>query len=597
MFVVTGLHTKRRPIGIDKYRATIEKQRVGLLRHIHPTELSSPSSARRVSEPRMTRNDSDRNAWNRNEKGRRPPIKFALGRPAPARVRKFIPKPLILVERMKARQLLLESSSPVASQLSVAPDSLNRSMTAMTTPLSAYVTPTPKRMLTCSVLSSSSHSSSSISFRMSSRKGIVFKSAFGMMPRLVRPLSVVSLGDSSSSTDTFVADSPCCIKQTSKPPVLVMEIDTTNVHVNVESDPKKKGISDIGVSVPIDSVARDFMHRSCRSTDAFEPVITSTPFASSQANSNDVPSPTAFITSTVYPTRPSGPMPRLSDSSKILSPTSQAVYPFYAPKGAYIVKLPNTVSTTSLSNQTRLASISSTAIPYSRHTKPGASLMTLANAPDFKRLSSRVASPPPTLVLDGVFALPGAPTQLASSSSSPSPRQTLNRFPRPRKPSSRRPPPPPPPTPSDTLALAPNVNALAIAPCSPPPHSPSSSRAQSGPESPRSKLAHVLTAHVRPQMMTTSTYMMRVHQQGKGNVQGRVPPLVKGVQASNDPRTQCEIEGLRMRRVVGSQVCRDGGEGSDGKGAIERMSLAGVGMVAKLRAKWERGEESCGERR
>lgn len=98
--------------------------------------------------------------------------------------------------------------------------------------------------------------------------------------------------------------------------------------------------------------------------------------------------------------------------------------------------------------------------------------------------------------------------------------------------------------------------------------------------------------------------------QGQGQGQGRgrtfAPPLVRGVQASNDPRTQCEIEGLRMRRVVGVQVSRSGGDGGsetgaeggtgngsiggDDKGPSERTSLASVGMVAKLRAKWERGE-------
>lgn len=74
--------------------------------------------------------------------------------------------------------------------------------------------------------------------------------------------------------------------------------------------------------------------------------------------------------------------------------------------------------------------------------------------------------------------------------------------------------------------------------------------------------------------------------------QARVPPLVKGVQVSNDPRTQCKIEGLRARRAIG--LGGSGGEvggdnTSDGRGAIERMSLASVGMVAKLRARWEAG--------
>lgn len=77
----------------------------------------------------------------------------------------------------------------------------------------------------------------------------------------------------------------------------------------------------------------------------------------------------------------------------------------------------------------------------------------------------------------------------------------------------------------------------------------------------------------------------------------RAPPLVKGVQVSNDLRVQCEIEGLRVRGVVG--FGRDGGGDVDGSGrggeGSERMSLAGVGMVAKLRERWETGAmERCG---
>ncbi|KAF8545835.1 hypothetical protein OG21DRAFT_1502147 [Imleria badia] len=208
----------------------------------------------------------------------------------------------------------------------------------------------------------------------------------------------------------------------------------------------------------------------------------------------------------------------------------------------------------------------------SRLTSSGFPPQTLTNAPkpalDPKRLSSRAASPSPTLVLDGVFALPRA-----SPSSSLSPRRTLDGFSRPRKPTSRRPP----------LSDRSNVPAPAIAsPSHPRPTSQTSSPGQSGPESPRSKLAHVLIAHGRPQTMS------RV-----------LPPLVKGVQVSNDPRTQCEIEGLRVRRVVGlgRGGGGDGDVGSDGGGrrASERMSLAGVGIVAKLRARWETGTtERCG---
>ena len=145
MFVVTGLHTKRRPhTGTDKSSATIRKQcvdRLSLIPVVSPSRRrlcpvkpsvstsSSGLAAPRVSEPRMTWNDSDWDAWNpgRNEKGRRPPIKVPLaGRVAPTRVRKFIPKPLILVERMKARQLLLESSPPVASETRTTSGSLNQ---------------------------------------------------------------------------------------------------------------------------------------------------------------------------------------------------------------------------------------------------------------------------------------------------------------------------------------------------------------------------------------------------------------------------------------------------------------------------------------
>ena len=580
MFVVTGLHTKRRPhIGTDKPTATIRKQyigRLGLLpaatrphQRLRPVKLSASVSsfgqaACRVSEPGMVRNDSGKDAWNRNEKGRAPPIQVPL---APARVRRFIPKPLILVERMKARQLLLESSLPVTSESCTVPGSLNRPRTAVTTPLSTYVTPTTHRIRICSTLSSDSHDSSSVSFRVSLQNDVVFGNGFGMMPQSVRSLSVVALRDSSSSTDTFVADSPCCIKRASfKVPLLVTETDAPNLRLDVGSDPGKKRVSHTGVPVLVDSVAADVVHRTCQ-TDTFEPTVTSTPFASSQANTNGIPSPTAFITSTVYPICPPKQMPGLSDEFEIVSPTSRAMYPFNAPKGAYIVKLPNSGSTISLSNRTSLARSSSTAMSYSRLTKPGAPPATFTNALkptlDFRRLSSRAAPASPTLVLDGVFALPQS-----SPSSLPSPRRTLNGFHRPRKPAPRRP-----------LADISNVPAIA-SPSQPVPLSTSqtSSCGQSGPESPRTKLARVLTSHARPQTIDPA----RKHT--------RVPPLVKGVRVSNDPRTQCEIEGLRMRRVVG--LGRGLGPGSDvggdgRRGANERMSLAGIGIVAKLRARWE----------
>lgn len=584
MFVVTGLHTKRRPhIGTDKPTATIRKQYIGKLgllppvtrphQHIRPVKLSASVSslsqaAPRVSEPRMARNDSEKGALNRNEQGRPPPIKVPL---APARVRRFIPKPLVLVERMKARRLLLGASPPVDSESRAVPGSLNYPRTAVTTPLSTHVTPTTRRIRTCSTLSSDSHHSSSVSFRVSLQNDVVFGSGFGMMPQSVRPLSVVALRDSSSSTDTFVADSPCCIKRASfKVPLLVTETDPTNHHLDVGSDPRKKGVPYTGVPVLVNSVAADVVHRTCH-TDTFEPTVTSTPFASSQANTNGIPSPTAFITSTVYPICPPEQTPGLSDESEIVSPTSRAMYSFNAPKSAYIVKLPNSGFTISLSNGTSLACSSNTAMSYTRLTKPGAPSATFTNAPklalDFGRLSSRAAPASPTLVLDGVFAFP----QL-SPSSLLSPYRTLNGFHRPRKPASRRP-----------LADISNVPAI-TSPSQPVPLSTSqtSSRGESGPESPRTRLARVLTTHARPQTMDQA----RKHT--------RVPPLVRGVWVSNDPRTQCEIEGLRMRRVVGlgrghglgGNVRDDGGR----RGAIERMSLAGVGMVAKLRARWEMGD-------
>ena len=547
MFVVTGLHTKRRPYtGTDNSspKTRTRKQRVNLLPVVpqshqrpRPAKQSASSSGQavpRVSELKMTRNNTD--AGHRIE-NRCTPIKVsAFGRVAPARVRKFIPKPLILVERRKARQLTLELSPPVSSVSPIAPGSLTRPKTAATTPFSTHVTPTMHRMPTCSTLSSGSHSSSGVSFWLSFRNEVVFGSGFGMRSRAARPMSAITLDDNSSSTDTFVADSPCYAKQpTSKVPLLIATTDTA-----------------------------DLVHWTCQSTDTFEPAKTSTPFAPSQLNTNDIPSPTAFPTSAVYSGHPLEQIPGLSDSFKIISSTSRAVYSFNAPRDAYIVKLPNSGSAVSLSNRTPLPYSSSTATSCSKLTSSPP--VTLTNAPkpvlDLKRLSSRAASPSPTLVLDGVFALPQP-----SPSSSLSSRRALSDLPRPRKPTSRRPP----------LADRTNMPPLAITSSfQPRATSPTSSLVHPGPESPRSKLAHVLTAHAQPQALT--------------RVRG-VPPLVRGIQASNNPRTQCEIEGLRVRRVVG--LGRGGGDG--GSGATERMSLAGVGIVAKLRARWETGmAERCG---
>ncbi|KAG6374650.1 hypothetical protein JVT61DRAFT_4015 [Boletus reticuloceps] len=589
MFVVTGVHTKRRP-PIDKSRATLRKQSregLGLLpaaSHLHrrPPPVKPPTSSGRaaphIPRPRMTPSDGDVDARNRNDKGRHPPARVPPRRVAPPRVRKFIPKPLILVERMKALQLVLESSPPVA------PASLTRSKTAMTTPLSTHVTPPTRRV-------SGSHSSSSVSFLASLQNNAVCGSCFRMMPQPMRCLSLATLDERSSSTDTFVADSPCFVKQTSSNvPLLITENETANVYLDIASETGKKFVSHAWIPVLLDSVSADFVHWTCQSIDVFEPPRTSTPFTSSQANTNGVPSPMTFTTTTVSvsPTCLSEQALGFAESSQIVSLTSRAVYPFNAPNGAYIVKLPNSRPANFLSNWTRPTSPSSTALSHPRLTTTGAPSALFANAHkpafDLKRLSSRTTSPSPTLVLDGVFALP-RPTP----SSSASPRRTLKGFPRPRKPSSRRP-------------LIDKANAQAVAPPPQPvpllsgttmtatfPTSRSSSHGPSGsvgPESPRSKLAHVLTANAQPQAMR------RTRQQA------RVPPLVKGIEVSIDPRTQCEIEGLRMRKVVvlgrddggmngGGDLGDDGGGG--GKGAIERMSLARVGIVAKLRARWEMG--------
>ena len=616
MFVVTGLNTKRRPVHIDKPSSAIKKQRIGeprLLqaaphsrRYLCCTNPPSSSSLHCVSGSRMTRDDSNKAASNRDEKCRRPSMKIPLRRQVPTGVRKFIPRPLILVERMKARQLALESSPLVSSGPYVSPESLNYSAIAMITPLSTHVTPAPQRMVTRSVLSSDSHSSSSVSFQMSSRRGVLFGSGFGMMTRSRRPFSIVTLGGSSSSGDTFVADSPCFIKQASKAPVPVTEINATNIRESVGSD-SEKNLFDTGVSVPLHLVAGDPRFRSSGSTDSFVPAITSTPFASGLENNIIVPLPTTFISSVAPITYPLEQMPGLC------SLTSRAMYPFSAPEDTYIVRLPNATSTTPPSNKTGFTSKPCTAVPCSRLPKPRAPLATLVNGPkpslDLKRLSSRVAPPSPTLVLDGVFALPYmsslpplSPPPTFSPPSSPSlrsPRQML--FPRSRESTSRS---RRPSLPTPFVAPTRTLNAYAIAPRSSPPQlhsplfsaSPPSSPGHSG-ESPRSKLARVLTAHAESPV---SVSVPRVHQPGNGNGRQSVPPLVKGIQASNDPRTRCEIEGLRTRKDVcfghgdgSGNGNAAGGGGIDVRGAMERVTLAGIGMVAKLRARWER-EGHCG---
>ena len=568
MFVVAGLHTKRRPhIGIDKSSARTRKQ--GLRQppvghphqRLHTAKFSTSSSgqgAPRISEPRMTRRDMD--ARGRNDNGRAPPTKTPLGRVAPPRVRKFIPKPLILVERMKTRQLLLESTPPIASRPCIVPASLPK--TATTVPPSTHVTPLTRQIPTCSTHSSGS--ASSVSVRVSYREGPVFGSGFGMMPpRARRSLSVSTLGDSSSDTDTFVADSPCGVKQAYyNAPLLVTQTGPPNVRLDVGSDFGKDGMP---FSIIGDSGATDLVYGIGLSIDTFEPAMTSTPFTSSQPATNGIPHPTEFKASIIYPIRQADQIPVLSDSFE----NPRATYLFNASKDGYTVKLSNTGPPV----------FKATSATHANAPK---------RAPDFKRLSNRAASPSPTLVLDGVFALPRP-----SSSSTPTLRRTFHGFPRPRRPSSRRPF-------VDTTNVK-SSGALALASESPSKQplrstfgTPTPAGTRPGPESPRSKLAHVLTARAEPQLEQTATRARR---------QARVPLLVRGIHASNDPRTQCEIEGLRVRRVVGLGrgggvggvgIGVGGGDGSgsgsgSGKGANERMSLAGLGMVAMLRARWEAG--------
>ncbi|KAF8433227.1 hypothetical protein L210DRAFT_3556704 [Boletus edulis BED1] len=544
---------------------------------------SSGRAAPHIPRPRMTPSDGDVDARNRHDKGRHPPARVPPRRVAPPRVRKFIPKPLILVERMMALQLVLESSPPVA------PASLTCSKT---TPPPTHVTPPMRRASARDTLLSGSHSSSSVSFLASLHNNAVCSSCLRMMPRPMTCLSLVTLDERSSSTDTFVADSPCFVKKTSSNvPLLITENETTNVCLDTASDPGKKFVSHAWIPVLLDSVSADFVHWTCQSIDVFEPAMTSTPITSSQANTNGVPSPMKFTTTTVSPTCLPEQALGFAENSQIVSPTSRAVYPFNAPNGAYIVKLPNSRPADLLSNWTRPTSPSSTALSHSKLTMTDAPSALFANAHkpafDLKRLSSRTASPSPTLVLDGVFALP-RPTPTPSAS----PRRTLKRFPRPRKTSSRRPLVDKAnaqvvASPAQPVPLLSGTTVTATFPTSRSSHGPSGS---AGPESPRSKLAHVLTANAQPQTMR------RTRQQA------RVPPLVKGVEVSIDPRTQCEIEGLRMRKVVvlgrgdgamgGSGDLGDDG-GRSGKGAIERMSLARVGIVAKLRARWEMGAAAC----
>lgn len=600
MFVVTGLHSKRRPYtgslksSKTTRRQIIEKPSFPLVvshsnrhpRHVNISASPLATAPPRVSGPSMTRNESNIGTWNRSDKAGHT-IKIAFGRVAPPRVRRFIPKPLILVERMKARQLLLESLPADASESRVVPGSLTCPKNTTTTPLSAHMTPPTRWRSTCRTRSSDSHSSSSVSFLLSLRNDTVPRSGFGMMPRVRRPLSVVTLGDSSASTDTFVADSPCYVKRaSSKLPLLVATTDTTQAHLDVESCPGEQ-VSHTGHLVSVDSVAADFVHPTCQLTDSFEPPETSTPFASGQAATHGVISPMAFIASAECPTRipEQTPANEPSGGLEIMSPTSRAVYHFNSPTGAHIVRLPN--------SGTCLKSWSSTDMSHPPLTKSGSPGVTLASVPkpalDLKRPSGRGTSPSPTLVLDGVFALSQLPSPALSASSEPLPQKTLDGgFARPRKPTSRRRPF------SDTSNTPTDASPSQRRSASPmSPHGRSGTALES---SPRSKLAGVLTAHAlaRPPTLTQAQTGILVSGVRK-QAHAAVPPLVKGVPASNDPRTQCEIEGLRARRVVGlsrdtgRDDCGDGSGASTARGAIERMSLASVGVVAKLRAQWEAG--------
>ncbi|KAF8121011.1 hypothetical protein EV363DRAFT_1302508 [Boletus edulis] len=186
------------------------------------------------------------------------PVKVQPRQVAPPRVRKFIPKLLILVKRMKARQLVLKSSS----ESCIAPASLTRSKTALTTPLSTHVTSPMHQASVRDTFLSSSHSSSSVSFLASLHNNDVCGSCFGMMPRPMGCLSLLTLDEHSSSTDTFVADSPCLVKKTSSNvPLLITENETANIYLDTASDPGKKFVSHAWIpAVLLDSVSADFVH-------------------------------------------------------------------------------------------------------------------------------------------------------------------------------------------------------------------------------------------------------------------------------------------------------------------------------------------------
>ncbi|KAG6370826.1 hypothetical protein JVT61DRAFT_11038 [Boletus reticuloceps] len=225
-----------------------------------------------------------------------------------------------------------------------------------------------------------------------------------------------------------------------------------------------------------------------------------------------------FTTTTVSPTCLLEQALGFTESSQIVSPTSQAVYPFNAPNGAYIVKLLNSRPADFLLNWTRPTSPSSTALSHSRLTMTGAPSALFAKRTQAHFRPKATLEPHRIPIPD--IASPGG---------------TLKGFPRPREPSSCRPlvdkanaqavasPPQPVPLSGTTVT--------ATFPTSRSSHGPSRS---ASPESPRSKLAHVLTTNAQPQVMR------RTRQQA------RVPLLVKGVEVSIDPRTQCGIEGLKV---------------------------------------------------
>ncbi|KAF8121049.1 hypothetical protein EV363DRAFT_1302532 [Boletus edulis] len=91
---------------------------------------------------------------------------------------------------------------------------------------------------------------------------ILGQHCFGMMPRPMGCLSLLTLDEHSSSTDTFVADSPCLVKKTSSNvPLLITENETANIYLDTASDPGKKFVSHAWIpAVLLDSVSADFVH-------------------------------------------------------------------------------------------------------------------------------------------------------------------------------------------------------------------------------------------------------------------------------------------------------------------------------------------------